>query len=152
MSFRSRLLRQKIVQVSTAEYNDGWSVTPITFLLFEDRWGRRSYRVKAASRDLGAREYAYFDSPILAWMHGGEIPPSRLTDKRMAGRQPDAGGGNTRNWTDAMSLAERERLSKVLEMLGSEHEGEIVNAAKAASTFLKARNLTWAEALGVGPK
>jgi hypothetical protein len=85
-------------------------------------------------------------------MHGGEIPPSRLTDKRMAGRQPDAGSGNTRNLTEAMSLAERERLSKVLEMLGSEHEGEIVNAAKAASTFLKARNLTWAEALGVGPK
>jgi hypothetical protein len=154
MSFRSRLLRQKIVQVSTAEYSDGWSITPITFLLFEDRWGRRSYRVKAASGDLGARQYALFDAPILTWVHGGDLPPSRLPDRRMADRQQHRArpASVAAEGAEIMSPSERERLSKVLEMLNSEHDGEIVNAAKAASTFLRARNLTWAEALGVGEK
>jgi hypothetical protein len=153
MSLRSRLLRQKIVQVSTAEYNDGWTVTPISFLLFEDRWGRRSYRVKAGSGDLGARQYALFDSPVLAWVHGGDLPPPRLADRRTAERQQQARSADIAvGWSEVMSPAERERLSKVLEMLNSEHDGEIVNAAKAASTFLKARNLTWAEALGIGDK
>jgi hypothetical protein len=152
MSLRSRLFRQKIVQISTAEYSDGWTVTPITFLLFEDRWGRRSYRVKAASGDLGARQYALFDSPILTWVNGGDLPPSRLLDQRMADRQQARSADIAAGWLGVMSPSERERLSKVLEMLNSEHDGEIVNAAKAASTFLRARNLTWAEALGVSDK
>jgi len=153
MSWVSKILGRRLVQISTAEYSDGWSITPISFLLFEDRWGRRSYRVGATLGGMGPKQYGLFDGPILEWLHGGERPPIRLAGGRDTGRRkPRSACPNATAECplQAMSPPERERLSKVLEMLNSEHDGEILNAAKAATAFLQSRSLTWAEALGVG--
>jgi hypothetical protein len=44
-----------------------------------------------------------------------------------------------------MIPAERERLVKLLGLLGSEHDGEIANAGRMADRFVKNQGLTWDE-------
>lgn len=48
-----------------------------------------------------------------------------------------------------MSMADLDlkRLASVLGMLGSEHEGEIVSAARKASAMIQAAGMTWAQVL-----
>lgn len=46
-----------------------------------------------------------------------------------------------------LTQPERERLIALLGMLGSEHDGEVVNAARLALKFLKDRQLTWESVL-----
>ena len=153
MSLLSKVLRRRLVQISTAEYSDGWSITPISFLLFEDRWGRRSYRVNTTLGGLGPKQLGLFDGPIHEWIRGGELPPLQLDGGRATGRRKQRAAcpnATAECPLHVMSPPDRQRLSKVLEMLASEHDGEILNAAKAASAFLQSRNLTWAAALGVG--
>jgi len=154
MSLVSRILGRRLVQTSTAEYHDGWQVMPITFLLFEDRWGRRSYRVAAAAGIVGSGRHTFFEAPILQWLQGGERPPAQLEDRRSAGNRQKAGSWLARpdHPSQPLSPSDRERLSKVLAMLESDHEGEIVNAAKTAVAFLRSRNLTWSDALGIAPE
>jgi hypothetical protein len=41
-------------------------------------------------------------------------------------------------------------LRKLAGMLGSEHDGEVLTAARKASDFLKTRKLTWADVIGGG--
>lgn len=48
-----------------------------------------------------------------------------------------------------LTQPERERLIALLGMLGSEHDGEVVNAARLALKFLKDRQLTWESVLNV---
>ena len=47
--------------------------------------------------------------------------------------------------------AERERLARILGMLGSEHAGERASAALQAEAFRKKHGLTWAELLALPP-
>ena len=47
----------------------------------------------------------------------------------------------------ALPEPDRVRLVKLLGLLGSDHAGEQVAAATAASRFLRSRNLTWQELL-----
>jgi hypothetical protein len=42
-----------------------------------------------------------------------------------------------------MSTLDRDRLGKLLEMLGSDHDGEVVNAARAADRLVRASGLRW---------
>lgn len=49
-----------------------------------------------------------------------------------------------------MKTEDKERLLKLLGMLGSEHDGERAAAALKASQFLKKRNLSWSDVLGGG--
>jgi hypothetical protein len=46
-----------------------------------------------------------------------------------------------------MKQALCEQLAKRLGMVGSDHDGEALNAARAADKLIKEHNLTWAEAL-----
>lgn len=48
-----------------------------------------------------------------------------------------------------LSSADRSILAKVLGMLGSSHDGEVVNAARKADELLKAKGTTWPEVLGL---
>ena len=48
-----------------------------------------------------------------------------------------------------LSSADRSMLAKVLGMLGSAHDGEVVNAARKAQQLLQERNATWPEVLGL---
>ena len=50
-----------------------------------------------------------------------------------------------------MTAAERERLARILGMLGSEYEGERASAALQAEAFRKKHGLTWAELLTLPP-
>jgi hypothetical protein len=85
-------------------------------------------------------------------VRGGALPPAQLEDER---RKPRASENNSlaaeaRASLAAMSAAERERLTKFVGMLASEHDGEILNAARAASALLRSKKLTWADALEFG--
>jgi hypothetical protein len=42
-----------------------------------------------------------------------------------------------------MSTLDRDRLGKLLGMLGSDHDGEVVNAARAADRLVRASGLRW---------
>jgi hypothetical protein len=46
-----------------------------------------------------------------------------------------------------MDAAVRERLVKLIAMTGSSHDGEVINAARAADSLLKQHKLSWREAL-----
>jgi hypothetical protein len=46
-----------------------------------------------------------------------------------------------------MTPEQTKRLSQLLGMLGSAHDGEVLNAAKMAQRFLGGLGLTWEEAL-----
>lgn len=48
-----------------------------------------------------------------------------------------------------LSSADRSMLAKVLGMLGSSHDGEVVNAARKAHDLLKAKGATWPAVLGL---
>jgi hypothetical protein len=47
----------------------------------------------------------------------------------------------------ALPPADRTRLANLLGMLGSEHDGEIINAARAATRLVRDRGLTWHQVL-----
>jgi hypothetical protein len=47
----------------------------------------------------------------------------------------------------SLTPTERERLAKLLGMLGSDHEGERANAATIADRMLRERGLTWRDIL-----
>ena len=49
----------------------------------------------------------------------------------------------------AISSADRLTLAKVLGMLGSAHDGEVVNAARKAHELLAAKGVTWPAVLGL---
>jgi hypothetical protein len=42
-----------------------------------------------------------------------------------------------------MSALDRDRLAKLLGMLGSDHDGEVVNAARAADRLVRRSGLRW---------
>ena len=42
-----------------------------------------------------------------------------------------------------IALLDRERLAKLLGMLGSEHDGEVVTAARRADALVRTAGLTW---------
>ena len=48
-----------------------------------------------------------------------------------------------------LSSGDRSMLAKVLGMLGSSHDGEVVNAARKAHEMLKAKGVTWPAVLGL---
>jgi hypothetical protein len=50
-----------------------------------------------------------------------------------------------------MTAAERQRLARILGMLGSEHPGESASAALQAEAFRKRLGLTWEEMLSLPP-
>ncbi|GGF26293.1 hypothetical protein GCM10011611_35440 [Aliidongia dinghuensis] len=137
MGLVAMILGKRLVRVSTAEFHDGWGRIPISFHLYEDRWGRRSYRVQAPEGVIGARQHRVFEGPVLAWIGGGELPPPTLDGRRAAAREP----------VERLNRADRERILKLLNMLGSEHDGEILNAAKAVVALLKSRNISWASVM-----
>jgi hypothetical protein len=45
----------------------------------------------------------------------------------------------------ALAPAEQQKLARLLGMLGSDHDGEALNAARLAQRLVTAANLTWAE-------
>jgi hypothetical protein len=47
----------------------------------------------------------------------------------------------------ALTAAQRTRLIRLLGMTGSSHDGEVLNAARAAAKYLKEIGMTWEEAL-----
>lgn len=50
-----------------------------------------------------------------------------------------------------MTKLDKQRLVKVLGMLGSRHDGEVVNAARTAHAMLAQAKVSWAELLDVNP-
>jgi hypothetical protein len=46
-----------------------------------------------------------------------------------------------------MDTASRERLMKLIAMVGSDHDGEVVNAARAADKLLRQNKTTWHDLL-----
>ena len=50
-----------------------------------------------------------------------------------------------------MTPADRQRLARILGMLGSEFDGERASAALQAEAFRKKHGLTWAELLALKP-
>jgi len=46
-----------------------------------------------------------------------------------------------------MSALDRDKLAKVLAMLGSRHDGEVVAAGRSAHSLLKDAGVTWTEVL-----
>jgi hypothetical protein len=46
-----------------------------------------------------------------------------------------------------MDTVLRERLMMVIAMVGSDHDGEFVNAARAADKLLRQRKLTWQDVM-----
>jgi hypothetical protein len=50
-----------------------------------------------------------------------------------------------------MTAAERQRLARILGMLGSEHAGERASAGLQAEAFRKRHGLTWPELLALPP-
>jgi hypothetical protein len=52
--------------------------------------------------------------------------------------------------TVPLTGAERERLAKLLGLLGSDHDGERAAAGLQASKLIRAKGLTWADVLGAG--
>ena len=48
-----------------------------------------------------------------------------------------------------LSSADRSMLAKVLGMLGSAHDGEVVNAARKAHQLVQERGATWPAVLGL---
>lgn len=51
----------------------------------------------------------------------------------------------------ALSSAERDRLIRLLGLLGSDFDGERATAAAMASRFIRERRLTWADVIGAKP-
>jgi hypothetical protein len=49
----------------------------------------------------------------------------------------------------AVDQATAARLVKLLGMMGSDHDGEVINAAKAAHRLLQSRGLTWSDVVTV---
>ena len=47
-----------------------------------------------------------------------------------------------------MNGQDTERLAKLLGMLGSQHDGEVLAAARKCCEFLRSRNLQWRDVLG----
>ena len=146
MGLLAKIMRRRLVQTSAAELHDGWGRIPISFKLYESRWGGRSYRVEAPAGVIGARQHRVFEQAVLAWVRGGDLPPLVLEDERArkAGARPveDEEAAH-------LDRADRERLLKLLNMLGSEHDGEILNAARAVTALLRARNASWTALLRV---
>ena len=50
-----------------------------------------------------------------------------------------------------MTPADRQRLARILGMLGSEHAGERASAALRAEAFRKRHGMTWEDALALPP-
>jgi hypothetical protein len=46
-----------------------------------------------------------------------------------------------------LATAERERLARLLGMVGSAHDGEALNAARLADRFVRERGLTWPDVI-----
>ncbi len=138
MGLLAKILRKHLVQTSIAEFHDGWGRIPIGFSLYEDRWGRRSYRVSAPEGVVAARQHRVFEREVIAWVRGGKLPPLFLEDERARHAAPPADDA-----APPLDRADRERMLKLLNMLGSEHDGEILNAARAATALLRARNANW---------
>jgi len=44
----------------------------------------------------------------------------------------------------------RRRMARLLGLLGSDHEGEVIAAAKAAEQLRRRRGMTWQQLLGIG--
>jgi hypothetical protein len=51
----------------------------------------------------------------------------------------------------ALPLADRDRLARILGMLGSDYPGERDNAARMAAAFVRERGTTWPDILGARP-
>ena len=51
----------------------------------------------------------------------------------------------------ALPARDLDRLTKLLGLLGSDHDGERATAARMASDLLRAHRLTWADVLGPAP-
>lgn len=146
MGLINTIAGRRLVHTTSGDYNDGWTVVPITFLLYETRWGGRSYEVRGPVGTPRNARFRLLDEPVLAWLRGGELPPVRLgAGPRTAAVAPFAPA-------ELLSAADRERLAKFLSLLDSRHEGEVLNAAKAAGALLRARQATWADVLGVGQR
>lgn len=47
-----------------------------------------------------------------------------------------------------MTTLDRVRLARVLGLLGSNHDGEVVNAGRIANDMVRAADMTWGEVLG----
>jgi hypothetical protein len=149
MGLLAKLLRKHLVQTSTAELHDGWGRIPISFRLYENRWGGRSYRVDAPDGVVGARQHRVFEGPVIAWVEGGDLPPLVLEDGRARkAALPAVEAGEAAR----LNRADRQRILKLLNMLGSEHDGEILNAAKAATALLRARNANWTAVVRSDPE
>jgi len=153
MSLMARLTGKRLVHSSTGDYNDGWSVSTIMFLLYEDRWGGRSYQVRGPAGVPKTARFRLLEEPVQIWLQGGQLPPLRLDavvrgpqgrDGHVQGMLPTPG--------ESLSRADRERLAKFLSLLDSRHDGEVLNAAKAAGDLLRSRQASWAEAVGVPPQ
>ena len=52
----------------------------------------------------------------------------------------------------ALSSSDKARLGRVLGMTGSDHDGEVCAAARAANRFVREHGTTWPEVLGAGPQ
>ena len=48
-------------------------------------------------------------------------------------------------------VVKKRRIAKLLGMLGSAHDGEVLNAAKAIEAYRKDGGETWEEVLGIAP-
>jgi hypothetical protein len=46
-----------------------------------------------------------------------------------------------------LTKVELTRLTKLLGLIGSDHDGEVTNAARATNQFLQQRRLIWADVL-----
>lgn len=49
-------------------------------------------------------------------------------------------------------MASHDQLAKILGLLGSAHEGEVVNAARRAQDYLASRKLRWSDIIGGAPE
>jgi len=152
MGLLAKILHRRLIQTSTATFHDGWSRIPISFHLYEDRWGRRSYRVQAPAGVIGAGQHRFFEDSIVAWMQGGDLPPLALGEGRTGGSRARRDAYLVQDdEPERLNRADRERILKLLNMLGSEHDGEILNAAKAVTALLRARNTSWTAVVRLDP-
>jgi hypothetical protein len=54
--------------------------------------------------------------------------------------------------TAPLDIRERQRLGRLLGMLGSDHDGEVINAAKLADQMVRKHGLTWEAIIAPTPE
>ena len=115
----------------------------------------RAREARHVSRDMTARCVIALEtngSPLSMAEHVGpeNRRPTRAGQTRSSpARTTIARRGFWGGWNGLVDLtpAERQRLARILGMLGSEHAGERASAALKAEEFRKKHGLTWAEML-----